>query len=1059
LLVRGIRWRKGASLVLVLCAAVTVAGAAAGPLWGRASQASLLARALQDAPVSERAWVVTATASPLGSFGSSTPPEPRRVAAEVRDEAGLAIGVDGLFDTRTETVSTGRRLIVKPAVPVEVDPPVEEAGTGEAPVPDPPLARLVAREGACEQLALRDGRCPTSTTELLLSDRSADELGVVAGAEVLLPELSEEPPPAGGSAPFPTAYTVVGTYLAEEVDTGSRFWFDTDALEYAPPAVLGGEPVPARLDAAFVLPDLVLSLQSPGVQIQVERVLRPGALDLRNADRVSSELQERVEYIAGTSRTVDAVATVATTVEGTAPGRRLVDGTATFVGLQVVVLGWVVLFGLVAVTVGARDGELALAKLRGVRGLRLGWHALAEPLVLLLVSVPLGFLLAQLAVRALADRVLLPGTPVAVPGSTWAALAATVAGAVVACVLAARRSLRRPVADQLRRSGDPAATGTAGTVASAVLVTLVVVAVVLVLGLGRGAGGALPALLAPVLAGLAAGLVVAQLVRLVVRLGVGRTRGWSLGPYLAVRQVAGQSALTRTTALITAATAVSGFAAGAYVLTAAQRDAQAALDVGAERVAVLAPSTTTDLLNATEQVDPDGRWAMAAVQQTVGRNPLLAVDSARFASAFPVPGGALSSPGGLDPLVPDDLAEPLVVRGDTVTLEIGFSELGRRDLELGVQLRLMTEDGEVVTVALGTIDPGEAQTLTAELPRCQDGCTVLALTLPRVTGVGSATGMVALGSLEVGGERYLFDRREWRSSRVDETVPDSGTTGQLFDVGGQQDGLVLQFVVGPAATPGLVRLDVPSELPAIVAEQTELSLIGTRQLVNGSTLEGGDLPFEVVGRTPTVPRTGAGTVVDLALVSRVEPPRSAGLAFQVWLGPAAPADAVERLEAAGLVVRSVESRAERRGVLDRAEPARAQLLLLGAGAATLFAGVAGVTTALAASARRRAAEASALRAMAVPGRTVRGSAVLEDVLLLLPGVLAGGVCAAVLVHLCRPVLAEITGASVVVARSASAVDVVPSVLLVALGTALLLVPVVLGVTRHGDDETRLRAGT
>ena len=315
-------------------------------------------------------------------------------------------------------------------------------------------------------------------------------------------------------------------------------------------------------------------------------------------------------------------------------------GTATFVGLQVVVLGWVVLFGLVAVTVGARDGELALAKLRGVRGARLAAHALGEPLVLLVLAVPLGLLAARLAVRWLADRVLLPGTVVEVPPATWWAVVATAAGAAVACALAARRSLRTPVADQLRRTGDPAAAGTAGTIASAVLVTLVVVAVVLLLTLGRGAGGALPALLAPVLAGLAVGLVVAHAVRLVVRLGVARTRGWRLGPYLAVRQVAGQTALTRTTALITAAVAVSGFAAGAYVLTAAQRDAQAALDVGAERVVHVAPTTVTSLLQATREVDPrralgDGGGPAGRRQQPVAGRRLA-----------PVRGGLPGAPGG-----------------------------------------------------------------------------------------------------------------------------------------------------------------------------------------------------------------------------------------------------------------------------------------------------------------------------------------------------------------------------------------------------------------------------
>lgn len=1053
LLVRGIRWRRWASLVLVLCAAVTVGAAAAGPVWGRAAEASLLARALQGAPVSEVAWTANGTTSAAGSFWTTELEEPRVVASEVRRDGDLPEELDPFFDEATEKLSTGRRLVIRPAVP----PPAQVApdGTEESPV-DPPLARLVARAGACEQLELSAGACPAVSTEVLLSDRSAAELEVGAGDVVLLPELSDEAPPAGSREPFPIAYTVSGVYRAASVEVADRFWFDGDDLEYAPPATFGGEPVPARLDAVLVLPDLVLSLRATGIRIQVERVLRPGALTLATADRVARALGEQVEDVAGTSRTVDVSATAAVTVQSTVEGRRLVAGTATFVGFQVVVLGWVVLFGLVAVTVGARDDELALAKLRGLRGARLAAHTLTEPVALIAVAVPLGLLGSVAAVRALAGAVLLTGTPVVLTPPAWVATGATAAGAVLACALAARRSLRVPVADQLRRRSP--SSGTVGPVATAVLLTLAVVGVVLVRTLGRGAEGALPALLAPVLVGLAAGVVVAHLVRVAVRVGVGRTRRWSLGPYLAVRQVAGQGALTRTTALITAVTAVSGFAAGAYVVTAAQRDAQARLDVGAERVVHVSATTTPVLLDATRTVDPAGDWAMAAVQRVDDLDTLLAVDSSRFAAAFPVTGGPLASPAGVEGLVPEGVPQPLVVRGTRASLEVVYSETGRRDLELGVQLRLGRPDGEVASVVLGVLDGG-AQTLVGAIPACVDGCTVQSVLLTRVTGNGSVTGSIGLESLTVGGVEHPFLRDEWRSARADESGPDSTSTGTVYALAAPATGLELTFAVTPSATPGVVRRDVPSQLPAIVGERTPLTFVGTRRLLNGSTLEDGDLPFEVIGRTPVVPRLGQGSVVDLELVSRVEPPRSAGLDFQVWLGPTAPADAPARLADAGLEVLEVESRADRRGVLDRAEPARAQLLLLGAGAATLLAGVAGVATALAASSRRRAAESAALRAMAVPGRVVRGSAVLEDVLLLLPGVLAGAACAAVLVVVCGPVLAAVTGTSPVVASSASLSDAVLPALAVAVGTSLLLVPVVLAVTRHGDDETRLRTGT
>lgn len=1045
---RGIWWRRWASLVLVLCACITVAGATAGPLWGRAAQASLLARTLQDAPVSELAWTATGSTDAYGGL-AYPPPPPRDVQSDVRADGALPPGLDELFDEATETVSTIRRVQVRPLLGERPD-----GGGAEVFGQKPPLGSLLSREGACAQVELVAGGCPEKRTDLLLSDRSARELGVAAGDRVLLPELDGEAPPTRRGPP---TYTVTGVYRVQTLDTASRFWFDREVLEYAPPANLGGETVPARLDAVVVRPEFLLSLRTVGVRVQLERVLRPGALTLVNADRVAGQLTGQVTAVAAESRVVQTEASAAGTVAGSVRGRQLVADTATFVGLQIVVFGWVVVFGLVAISVAARDAELALAKLRGLRGARLAAHALTEPVCLVLLAVPLGLLAAWTAVGLLARRVLLPGTPLVVPSTVWWVVAATAAGTVLACLLAARRSVRMPVADQLRRQSAQA--GTAGPVATAVLLTLAAVGLVLVLTLGRGAQVALPALLTPVVVGLAAGLLVGRAVQVLMRVAVNRTRRWPLGPYLAVRQLARQASMTHTTALVTVATTVSGFAAAAYVVTATQRDAQARLDVGAERVVHVAPVSTADLLAATREVDPQGRWAMAAVQRDEGTQQLLAVDSARFGAAFGVPRGALDRPRGLGELVPAGIPQPLVVRGSSATVDVAASYLvSKADVDVGLQLRVVTPDGKVRSTTLGALDrQGGGSTLTAPVPACAQGCTVSSVFVVRRAGIGELSGSVELLSLEIGGTTYPFADGEWRPARIDESVPDSATTSALRARAGE--GLVVSFDASPSTAPGIVRRDVPTELPAIVGEQAALDLVGTRQLVAGSTLEGGKLPLSVAGRSPVLPRAGNGSMVDLELVSRLQSPRDPGLDYQVWLGTAAPADTPARLSAAGLRVLDVESRVERRDQLDRAEPARAQLLLLGAGAAVLLAGVAGIATVLAAAARRRAVESAALHAMAVPGRVVRGSAVLENALLLLPGVLTGAACAAYLVTVLEPVLAEVTGAAAVVSGPPATADVLLPVLAAAAVTAVLLAPVVLAVTRPAGAETPLRVST
>jgi putative ABC transport system permease protein len=1047
LLARGIWWRRWASVVLVLCASITVAGAATGPLWGRASQASLLARTLEKAKVSERAWIVTSSTEAYSGL-SDPRPDAARVDTDVRYDGQLPPELGRWFDRTTEQISTANKLQVTPVRPGS------PAGAGAPAASKPPQATLTTREGFCAHVELVSGRCPAGRTDLLLSDRSAKALGVGPGDQVRFPELDGTPDGAAG------AFTVAGVYRATTVPTSSRFWMDSPDFTFTPAARLLGQTFAAQLDPVLVQPAFLMSARTVAVKIQLERVLRPDAITLDNADQVTRQLREQGQEVAATSEVAVASAAAARTLAESVHGRDLVAGTATFVGLQIVVFGWVVLFGLVAVSVAARDAEMALAKLRGLRGRRLAAHALTEPVVLVLAAVPIGLAAAWLAVAALAREVLFPGTPVTAPAAVWWVVGATVAGSVLACVLATRRSLRMRVADQLRRQTTRA--GTAGPIVTAVLLTLAAVGLLLVLTLGRNAESALPALLTPVVVGLAAGLLTGYAVQLLLRAGVGRTRRWSLGPYLAVRQLARQASLTQVTALVTVATAVSGFAAGAYVVTADQRESQARLDVGAQRVVHVAPAPALTLIGATRQVDPRGRWAMAAIQHGTGPAMLLAVDSSRYQAAFEIDRGSLARPRALGELVPRGLQPPLVVHGRSASITVSSSRRLDLDIKLDLQLRVVKPDGEVEAISLGSLDrlSGGHRTFTGPAPECVDGCTVAKVLVNRSEAeIGEISGQIDLVSLRVGGRTYPFSTDEWRTTQSDETMPDSFPTSSIGPVVGPAGGLSMSYDANASALPGIVRRDIPSELPAIIGDRTPLEPIGTRRLVYGSTLAQGTLPFSVAGRSPVLPRSEGGAIVDLDLVTRVASPDAPDLDYQVWLGPAAPADSPARLTAAGLRVVRVESRAARRSELDRAEPARAQLFLLGAGGAVLLAGVAGIATILTAAARRRSVESAALHAMAVPSRVVRGSAVLENVLLILPGVVIGAGCAAALVRALTSILAEVTGAGAAVSGPPAIADVVLPVLAGAVVTTLLLVPVVLVVTRPAGDETSMRVAT
>src|SRR5260370_41276785 len=119
---------------------------------------------------------------------------------------------------------------------------------------------------------------------------------------------------------------------------------------------------------------------------------------------------------------------------------------------QLLVLTWLLLFLTVTDAVEARGPEVALAKLRGHGRWRTVAFGLSEPVMLLALALPLGALAGWGATAALC-RVLLRHVPVSLPPLGWAAAGVATAGGLAAVVLAARHTLRRPVAEQWRHAG------------------------------------------------------------------------------------------------------------------------------------------------------------------------------------------------------------------------------------------------------------------------------------------------------------------------------------------------------------------------------------------------------------------------------------------------------------------------------------------------------------------------------------------------------------------------------------------------------------------------------
>jgi putative ABC transport system permease protein len=122
-------------------------------------------------------------------------------------------------------------------------------------------------------------------------------------------------------------------------------------------------------------------------------------------------------------------------------------------------------------------------------------------------------------------------------------------------------------------------------------------------------------------------------------------------------------------------------------------------------------------------------------------------------------------------------------------------------------------------------------------------------------------------------------------------------------------------------------------------------------------------------------------------------------AWQVWLSPVAPRDAIERLKAEGLIVQSSADEETRVMHLARQGPALSLLLLLSSAVVGSLLAIGGTAISIAASARRRSYESAALGAVGVSRRQLFRAALYEQSILLGTAVVlgvAGGVFAAVL---------------------------------------------------------------
>jgi hypothetical protein len=949
LALRGLRWRRGQSLVLLAVAVTATASAALGPIWSRSAEASLLTERLRAAPVADSALVRTGIAS-LG------------LAPQRLDQA-----VEATALSDEEERWFGRRYLAA-RIP---DGTVRVHGLEIA------LAGVGWYQEGCSAVRTVAGRCVQADGEAMLPVR-ARSLGVRLGDTVGL-QISDLGPD--------TPARVVGFY--DRPQTASPVWARSNPFDGGVSPV-GGL---SRLDTVFV---------SKGtIETANDTEYRSYALRPLLVDRVRLADVGALDDFAARARLVDDQQGITTDnqlppiLQAIAEDRAVARSTTRAVTFQLVLLAEFVLFLVVAATTEERGREVALVKLRGMRPLQTSAFGLAEPLLLLLAGLPFGVLLAYWTDRAVAKQVLLPGTPVGLSGEVWLSVALALLGGVLACALALRRVLVAPVASQLARTGGSRASLRRAGAVDAVVVTCALAGAY---ELTRGQSDTLT-LLTPGLLALAAGLLVVRALPWLARGLVRRTRrSTHVAPFLAWRQVARRAAVLRVVVLLAVASSLAVFTVDAFAVAARNRVERAHVETGADRVLHVAQSTPDRLQAAVAAADPTGRLAMAAMSSGSASNPtgeMVAVDVTRLAAVSDWRRSWWSrSPADLVRTLRPAGAAPVVVH-DRVAVGVRAGGLSVT-APVHVELDLRDGGGARYREDLGVAHEG-AQTLRAALPQCRGGCRLATVHLQNQDSPEAPIGTVVLtsmtdsrGAVDAG----LADPARWRpapgSRRDFEVTPAAqitpDRTGLHIDLGGfPGDDIAVEVTDHPAVLPALLG---PAVDPARMSPP--------REVVSGVGLDGATLRMRPAGAASVLPRAGVrGSLVDLQSVDRTDAGPPIGADYQVWLSAAAGPEVLRRLRQAGVVVRTVDSRAVRQAQLDHDGLSLSLRLFLVATLAAVVLAVGAVASAVYAGARRREYELAAIRTLGGTRRTLVSAARTEQLALLGTGLVVGTVASLV----------------------------------------------------------------
>jgi putative ABC transport system permease protein len=962
LLLHALWWRRGLSAATLLVAAITIGAGSLGPLYARAADESTLQDTLRDS-ASQAALHYT--------FGRDIETEGDLAQAEA---LGPKPGAISAYPTTVAAV----------VMPTQASTP-HQVSIGDL----GPKTRMIWRDGACEHFVIVTGRCPTAAGEALASERAlqGDYYGWQLGMSLTLSGVRHDLPfGTGGPTTGPNTVKIVGTYLLR--DAQDSFWQGRVYFDAHPGAGDG----PDTVDGLFVAKSELDTLAKPShVEIQVDYPIAPERVRLSGVHSLQNAINNLNVYRAAASPDDSYTTGVLQVLAKATSQRKLVDRSTLLVSLQLAVLAWLVLFQVIADAVEAKGGEIALAKLRGLPPLATLGFGLAEPALLVALGTPIGLLGGYLSVRLFASSVLVDHTPVTVTAGTLVAVAAALAGSLVAAIAAGRRTLRRSVLEQWRR--------TPGHHPSRWMLVLdLVLAAAAILGLialrhGTSGNQRAATLLAPALLVFAVALLGIRLVPVVLRPLLPLTRGSRrIGLFLAARQVVRRPAGLRLAALLAVAVGLATFAIAGEGVAQSNREARAEVEVGAPATAPVQFEPQHDPVQATRIADPDGRWAMATASwlpdggsSVIGR--VLAVDSSRLV-AVSYDGHTNQSTSQLTKaLLPASVPGPVSFKAAAIRVSLTASNLSPGTTPT-VLINVRLPGAPELNVRAGSLKAGTNGYQAAV--QCAAGCTLGGLDWDRpIDTFGALDGTVLVSKFEVQRdgtwttlEAGLTRPLNWRQARTLGNASDKlqTTPAGLQDTFHSQDG----------GSAGIAHADSPSPLPVVAGSAgvvTGPTAPNPLEMIDNSQ---NSATFVVSATSRVLPSVlDEGLMVDLNSIRTQLPVFDSEATWTIWLGPHAPPDALQRLKAAGLVVQPGQTTAGRITELGRQGPALALRLLVVCAIAGSVLAVGGTAIAIASTGRRRSFELASLRALGIKRRTLLRSSVIEQLLLLGAAVVLG----------------------------------------------------------------------